>query len=324
MLFTSESGQTAQYTVALRTQPTANVHVAVSTMGGGGSLSTSGLDFTTSNWNTPQTVTITGLDNGTVGNEPFSVENIATSTDLNYNNVQSSQQFTNVDNESKNIYISPQTGLVTTRGGGTATFTVVLTQAPSANVVVNLVSNDPGVGTVSPASLTFLTSSGGGSGWNVPRTVTVTGQNDGAAGQSRDYAIIVTRVSADATYGDPTCSSCPTSTVTNVDAPPPVIGGTDGRLQRGRIGRPRDLQTAERPVVRAQPARRAVRRSRRRSGARRLQRRRHDRSRRLPAVDRPVVRAQSVHRPVRRSRRHPGSRRTTTATASTDSRSIGR
>ncbi len=67
MLFTSESGQTAQYTVALRTQPTANVHVAVSTMGGGGSLSTSGLDFTTSNWNTPQTVTITGLDNGADG-----------------------------------------------------------------------------------------------------------------------------------------------------------------------------------------------------------------------------------------------------------------
>ena len=48
-----------------------------------------------------------------------------------------------MDNETKNIYISPQTGLVTTRGGGTATFTVVLTQAPSANVTVNLVSNDP-------------------------------------------------------------------------------------------------------------------------------------------------------------------------------------
>ena len=110
-------------------------------------------------------MTITGINNGTVGPNPgSSVMNTATSTDLNYNGLVSSQQFTNVDNESKNIYISPQFGLVTTRGGGTATFTVVLTQVPSATVTVNLVSNDPGVGIVSPASLTFLTSSGGGSG----------------------------------------------------------------------------------------------------------------------------------------------------------------
>ena len=84
--------------------------------------------------------------NGTVGNVSYSVENIATSTDLNYNNIQSSQQFTNVDNESKNFYISPQTGLTTTRAGGTATFTVVLTAAPTGTVTVNLVSNDPALG----------------------------------------------------------------------------------------------------------------------------------------------------------------------------------
>ena len=55
-LYTSESGQTARSTVALHSEPAEDVHVAVSTSGGGGSLSTAGLDFTDANWNTPQTV----------------------------------------------------------------------------------------------------------------------------------------------------------------------------------------------------------------------------------------------------------------------------
>jgi hypothetical protein len=216
-LYTSENGQTAQYTVALYSQPTANVNVAVTTMGGGGSLSTPSLVFTPSNWAAPQTVTITGLNDAAMGDAGYNVQHLATSSDLNYNNVQANQSFTNVDNENKRFFVNPQSGLVTTRGGGTATFTVVLTQAPTATVTVNLASSDPLAGTVLPSSLTFATSPGGGTGWNVPRTVTITGQNEGFAGVRRDYSIIITSTSADTTYGNPNNLYPPDVQVTNID-----------------------------------------------------------------------------------------------------------
>jgi hypothetical protein len=221
-LYTSETGQSSSFTVVLNTQPSANVHVALTlNPAGRGVLSApGGLDFTPSNWNTPQTVTVTGLDVAGTGNNGYSVSSFATSADPNYNNINGNdQQFINVDNETKNFFISPQSGLTTTRGGGTATFTVVLTAAPTGTVTINLASDDVGAGVVSPGSLTFLTSAGGGTGWNVPRTVTVTGQNDGAVGQNRTYSILVTSTSTDVTYGNPNNLYPPDVQVTNVDAP---------------------------------------------------------------------------------------------------------
>jgi hypothetical protein len=221
-LYTSETGQSASFTVVLNTQPSANVHVALTlNPAGRGVLSApGGLDFTPSNWHMPQTVTVTGLDVAGTGNNGYSVSSFATSSDPNYNNINGNdQQFVNVDNDGKNFYISPQSGLTTTRAGGTATFTVVLTAAPTGTVTINLASDDVGLGLVSPSSLTFLTSSGGPTGWDVPRTVTVTGQNDGAVGQNRPYSILVTSTSTDTTYGNPNNLYPPDVQVTNVDGP---------------------------------------------------------------------------------------------------------
>ena len=48
------------------------------------------------------------------------------------------------------ITVSPTSGLVTTEAGGTATFTVVLTSQPTADVTIGLTSSDTTEGTVSP------------------------------------------------------------------------------------------------------------------------------------------------------------------------------
>ena len=60
---TTEAGGTASFTVALNAPPTADVTIPV---GSGdtteGTVSTSSLTFTPANWNVPQTVTITGVD----------------------------------------------------------------------------------------------------------------------------------------------------------------------------------------------------------------------------------------------------------------------
>ena len=224
-LRTSENGQSAQFSVALHTQPANSVHVDLSTSGGRATLSTVGLDFTSSNWATPQVVTVTGIDDtGTggsaspsVGDNGYNVTLMTSSPDLDYHNLNVSQSLTNVDNDSKKIYISPTSGLRTHRGGGTATFNVVLTAMPSSNVTINLHSNDTLEGTVSPTSLSFTTAPGGGTGWNVPRTVTVTGVPGGVTGKDVLYSIVSRVLSSDATYA---AIITPDVEVTNEDAPP--------------------------------------------------------------------------------------------------------
>src|SRR5256885_630119 len=77
---------------------------------------------------------------------------------------------TNKDNDAAGITVVPGSGLTTTEGGGTATFTVVLTSQPTANVTIGLSSSDLTEGTVAPASVTFTPGN-----WNTAQTVTVTG-----------------------------------------------------------------------------------------------------------------------------------------------------
>ncbi len=100
---------------------------------------------------------------------------------------------TNTDNDVAGIVVTPTSGLVTTEAGGTATFTVALTSVPTSNVTVGLSSSDLTEGTVSPASLTFTAADA-----LTPKTVTVTGVDDGVA----DGAIAYTIVTAPAASGD--------------------------------------------------------------------------------------------------------------------------
>ncbi len=94
------------------------------------------------------------------------------------------------------VTVSPASGLVTTQAGGTATFTVGLTAAPTADVVVNLASSDTTQGTVSPSQVTFTPAN-----WSVPQAVTATGVNDYLIGPDAPYQIILSpAVSADPNF----------------------------------------------------------------------------------------------------------------------------
>src|SRR2546428_491358 len=79
----------------------------------------------------------------------------ATSTDGNYSGRNAADVgVTNSDNDTAGITVNPISGLTTTEGGGTATFTVALTSQPTANVTIGLTSSDLTEGTVAPASVT--------------------------------------------------------------------------------------------------------------------------------------------------------------------------
>src|SRR5205807_2009424 len=134
------------------------------------------LTFTPANALTPQTVTITGvndtLDDGDI--EYSIVTAAATSSDASYNGLNAADvSITNTDDDAAGITVSPTSGLVTTEGGGQATFTVVLTSTPTADVTIGLSSSDTSEGSVSPAALTFTAANA-----LTPQTVTITGVDD--------------------------------------------------------------------------------------------------------------------------------------------------
>src|SRR5207253_2169251 len=103
---------------------------------------------------------------------------------------------TNQNNDHAGIVVTPTSGLVTTEGGGTASFTVAVTSKPTANVVIALTSSNPAEGLVAPPSLTFTPQN-----WNSPQSVTVTGVDDQTVDGDIAYTIVTgAAVSSDGKY----------------------------------------------------------------------------------------------------------------------------
>jgi len=83
----SESGTTDTYTVTLSSSPSADVTIT-GTPNAQVGISPSELTFTNSNWNTPQTVTISAIDDNVVeGAHSGSISYAVTSSDLAYNGI---------------------------------------------------------------------------------------------------------------------------------------------------------------------------------------------------------------------------------------------
>ena len=101
-LFTTESGGSDQFDVVLNTQPSADVTIGLSSSNiGEGTVSPVSITFGSSNWNTPQTVTVTGVDDGIAdGDVSYTiVTSSAVSTDPDYNGLDPADvAVTNLDN----------------------------------------------------------------------------------------------------------------------------------------------------------------------------------------------------------------------------------
>ena len=84
----------------------------------------------------------------------------------------------------------------TSEDGATATFDIVLNSQPTADVRIDVSSDDTTEGTVSPTSVTFTPAN-----WNTPQTLTVTGVDDALIDGVITYHIVThPAVSADANY----------------------------------------------------------------------------------------------------------------------------
>ncbi len=116
-LTTTEAGGTANFSVVLDSAPTANVTIALSSSDSSeGTLSTGSLTFTTANWSTPQTVTVTGVDDSFIdGNIAYSIVTAAASSaDARYNGLNASDvSLTNTDNDTVNtLYVDTSSDTV--------------------------------------------------------------------------------------------------------------------------------------------------------------------------------------------------------------------
>jgi streptogramin lyase len=209
-LVTSETGTTANFSLVLNNQPTADVTVTLSsTMPGQGTLSQPVVTFTPANWNAAQTVTVTGLDDHLLnGDQTYQINGTAASADASYNGLTMAPVIiVNREADVAGLTVTP-TAIQTSMTGGTASFAVALTSIPAGQVTVALASTNAAEGTLSQTSLTFNAAD-----WNVAQTVTVTGQNDPSATGDVTYQITGSAASGDANYRGLTMTPV---TVTNV------------------------------------------------------------------------------------------------------------
>jgi hypothetical protein len=197
-LVTSESGATAVFQVVLRSPPSADVAIGLtSDTPSEGTVSPATLHFDANNWRTPQTVTVTGVDDQVGdGARDYMILTSVTSNDARYATlVPSNVSVTNLDDD-PGVSFAGASDVATSESGGTGTFTVRLNAAPTATVTVALSSSDVGEGTVSPAQVMFSSAN-----WNVPQTVTATGVDDAMVDGTQAYAIVTGPLtSTDARY----------------------------------------------------------------------------------------------------------------------------
>ena len=168
----SEAGLTDTYEVSLATQPTADIDINIT---GDAQIQPDQnvLTFTSANWSTPQTVTVSAV-NDDISEGSHSGTITHSSSDAEYNGVSINNVTASVDDDDiVDIIVSPIDGLETIEDGTQATFTVVLTSEPLVNVVIGVSSDNTAEGTVSPATLTFTPAN-----WDTAQTVTITGQDE--------------------------------------------------------------------------------------------------------------------------------------------------
>lgn len=215
-LVVTEGGGQATFTVQLDRAPTADVTIALSSSNTGeATVSPASLTFTAGDWNIPQTVTVTGVDESVDdGNTAVSIITAsAVSADAFFNGKNPADvALSNTDDDTAAINIAPinNVNVVETQ---TTPLTVVLGSQPRAEVTIAFASSDATEAAASPASVTFTAAN-----WNVPQTVNVQGVDDLVVDGVNTFVLTTSVTTTDATYGAITPSNINGSTADNEGA----------------------------------------------------------------------------------------------------------
>jgi hypothetical protein len=195
---TSETGAASSFSIVLTSQPSGSVTIPLtSSASSEGTVAADAVVFTSANWNIPQTITVSGVDDFVDdGDIPWqALTGPAVSTDPGYNGLDAANAtFTNLDNDTAGITVSPLSGPSTSESGASVTFTVQLNSQPLSSVSLAVSSGDTNEGTVLPGLLVFTPTN-----WSQSQTVVVTGVDDTVWDGDVTYSIVI----APATSIDP-------------------------------------------------------------------------------------------------------------------------
>ena len=213
-------GSTNTYTVVLDTLPSGDVTVAISSDNTDVTVSSPSLTFTTANWDTAQTVTVSAAPDADLDDDTATVTHEPSGAD--YNSVSNADLAVTVgDRDAPGVTVDPLS--LTVIEGGSSTYTVRLNTQPSGDVTVSI--NSGRKVTVSPSGLTFTTTN-----WGAAQTVTV------SAAEDYDRLQDTVQVVNSASGADYDSVSALDQTVTIIDNDTPGVTVTPTSLTVGEGG----------------------------------------------------------------------------------------
>lgn len=220
----NEGGTSKSYTLKLNTKPATNVVIAVNS-NEEVDISPASVTFTPTNWNTPQTIDVTAVDDGKVEGPHASTITHSASGDAIYSSdVVINSVTVNILGDANNPAV-----LIDESGGSTevlegdatgSMYTMRLNSIPTANVVINVATDDQ----LNPiAARTFTPAT-----WNVPQNIVVTAKEDDQIEPSPHISTITHSASStDTNYNGIVISTVPVQIIDN-DTPDLVITQSGG------------------------------------------------------------------------------------------------
>ena len=162
-----DEGMTAEYTVVLKSEPTGSVTVTVKdpTDNTDVTAGPASLTFDENDWDTPQTVTVSAVQDADGVDDPATVTHTVSGADYARETVPD-VIVTVDDDETPGLTIDP-TGFTVVPGGSNE-YTVVLDTEPTVPVTVTITGHEGTDLTVGPEEVTFDEND-----WDTPQTVTV-------------------------------------------------------------------------------------------------------------------------------------------------------
>ncbi|MCU0543979.1 MAG: DUF4347 domain-containing protein [Oscillatoriaceae cyanobacterium Prado104] len=188
-----ESGATDTYSLVLDSEPVAPVTINFNS--GTQINPIAPVIFTPQNWNVPQNVTVSAIDdNLSEGTHSGTISHTVSSTDANYNDIIIPNVTASIaDNDRPGVSIIESAGSTKiSEGGATDTYSLVLISPPTAPVTINFDSSTQ-INAIAPVTFTP-------NNWNVPQNVTVSAIDDNLARGNYSGTIAHTISSTDANY----------------------------------------------------------------------------------------------------------------------------
>ena len=194
LAITEEDPTGKQYTVHLQAVPTADVTVTIAAPAGAPvTISPASLTFTTTDWETPQTVTVKATADDNHANETYIVSHTAAGG--GYDDVVSLEQFllTVKDNDRVAVRLNKHTVTVVEGDAQGRTYTAVLDAQPNAPIPITISPDAGSDVSADPATVTFTSSN-----WSTGQTIRITAAHDA---DSQNETVQISHI-ASGTYAD--------------------------------------------------------------------------------------------------------------------------